>query len=78
MSDHKAFWEQESKNIDWVKPPTKGDESTYHKPVKIQWFEDGQLNVTYNCIDRHLPKLKDKVAYFYEPDHPDQTAEILF
>ncbi|MAV90519.1 MAG: acetate--CoA ligase [Bdellovibrionaceae bacterium] len=77
MSDHKAFWEQESKNIDWVKPPTKGDESTYHKPVKIQWFEDGQLNVTYNCIDRHLPKLKDKVAYFYEPDHPDQERKEI-
>src|SRR5262249_24881269 len=45
-------------------------------PVKIEWYRGGKLNVAYNCIDRHLPKHKDRVAFFWEPEgtsHKPQT-----
>ncbi len=43
--------------------------------ANIEWFGGGILNVSYNCLDRHLPKLKDKVAYYWEGDSPEQSKD---
>ena len=56
INDNDTFWAEEGKRIDWIKPYTKIKDVTYSKDnVDIKWFYDGTLNVSYNCIDRHLP-----------------------
>jgi acetyl-CoA synthetase len=54
--NNEAFWAEEGKRIDWIKLYSKIKDVTYGKnKVDIKWFYDGTLNVSYNCIDRHLP-----------------------
>ena len=77
MATHDNFWMEQSKLIEWMTPPTKGNESSFDLPVKIKWYADGELNVTVNCIDRHLPKFKDRVAYYFEPDQPNQERRQI-
>ena len=57
IDNNEKFWAEEGKRIHWFKPYTKIKEVTYStKKVSIKWFYDGTTNVSYNCIDRHLPK----------------------
>ena len=63
------FWGEEGKRLDWITPYTKVKNTSFQRGnVNIKWFEDGELNVAYNCIDRHLAKHADKVAYYCEGD----------
>jgi len=56
IKNNNSFWEKEGKRIDWIKPYTKIKDVKYSSnDVSIRWFYDGTLNVSYNCIDRHLP-----------------------
>ena len=48
------------------------------KDVSIKWYEDGQLNVAYNCIDRHAKKNPDKIAIIWEGDNPDDVKKITY
>lgn len=57
--------------LSWFKKPTQVSSSSFRKPVQIRWFDDGILNVSYNCLDRHLPEKKDQVAFYFEPDDPE-------
>ncbi|MGA1657050.1 MAG: acetate--CoA ligase, partial [Methylophilaceae bacterium] len=70
--NYEAFWAGLAKElIDWKKPFTKilnADNAPFYK-----WFEDGELNVSYNCLDRHLPSKKDKVAIIFEADNGKST-----
>jgi len=68
-----AFWAEQAKRIDWMKPFTKVKNTSFRSPVSVKWFEDGALNVSANCLDRHLAKRGDQVALLWEPDDP--TAE---
>lgn len=77
MSDTEKFWDLEAKKIDWIKPYTKIQDTSLTPPVTIKWFEDGQLNATANCLDRHLPQHKDKVAFYFEPDDPNSASEAF-
>ncbi|MBT3907114.1 MAG: acetyl-coenzyme A synthetase, partial [Rhodospirillaceae bacterium] len=54
VDDPEGFWGEEGKRIDWIKPYTKIKNTTYDKPVSIKWYEDGTLNASANCLDRHL------------------------
>ena len=57
VSDPDGFWMEHGKRIDWIKPYTKAGNWTSNIPMfPIKWFEDGTLNVSANCIDRHLEK----------------------
>ena len=57
IKDPNGFWAEQAKRIDWIKPFTKVKNTSFGPGnVSIKWFEDGTLNVAYNCIDRHLPK----------------------
>lgn len=77
--DLEALWAKEAENINWTKPFTKIKNVSFKLPVSIKWFEDGELNVCFNCIDRHLPHHKDRVAFYFEPDHPeDQSRQITY
>ncbi|WP_417451995.1 acetate--CoA ligase [Kordiimonas sp.] len=73
-----AFWADEAKRIDWMKPFTKVKNTSFEGDVSIRWFEDGTLNASVNCIDRHLPDRKDDVAIIWEGDEPTDHKHITF
>jgi acetyl-CoA synthetase len=55
VKDPNGFWSEAAKRVDWIKPFTKVENSSFELgKVSIKWFEDGVLNAAYNCIDRHL------------------------
>ena len=79
VTDPDGFWAEEAKRLTWSKPFTKVREVNYNIPdVSIRWFEDGELNVAYNCIDRHLEKRGDQVAIIWEGDDPAQDTKITY
>ncbi|MGI9353989.1 MAG: acetate--CoA ligase [Rhizobiaceae bacterium] len=79
VSDPDGFWMEHGKRIDWIKPYSKAGNWIYEYPnVDIKWFEDGTLNVSANCIDRHLEKRGDQVAIIWEGDDPDDDAKITY
>ena len=63
IRDPDTFWREEAKRLDWMTPFTKVKNTSFHEAdFGIKWFEDGALNVSANCIDRHLPERKDDIA----------------
>lgn len=75
IADPEAFWGEHGKRIDWIKPYTKVKDVSYdYGKVGINWYEDGTLNVSANCIDRHLATRGDQTAIIWEPDSPDEDA----
>ena len=80
ISDPDGFWGEIGHRINWIKPYSKVKNVSYEfEKVNIKWYEDGTLNVAYNCVDRHLEKLGDKVAIIWEPDNPsDQALHITY
>ncbi|WP_315926048.1 acetate--CoA ligase [Mesorhizobium sp. SP-1A] len=72
------FWGKHGKRLDWFKPYTKVKNASFAGKVSIKWFEDGQLNVSYNCIDRHLKKRGDQVAIIWEGDNPYDDRKITY
>jgi len=80
ISDPNGFWGEVGHRINWIKPYSKVKNVSYEfEKVNIKWYEDGTLNVAYNCVDRHLEKLGDKVAIIWEPDNPsDQALHITY
>ncbi|MDB5536942.1 MAG: Acetyl-coenzyme synthetase [Devosia sp.] len=79
VSDPDGFWAEQAKRIDWIKTPTKIKNSTFAYPdVSIKWFEDGVLNISANCIDRHLATRGEQVALIWEGDTPGSDAKITY
>ena len=79
VNDPDAFWAEQAKRIDWIKPPTKIKNTSFAFPdVSIKWFEDGVLNISVNCIDRHLPDRADQVAIIWEGDTPGTQTTITY
>lgn len=72
------FWAQHASRLDWIKPFTKVKNATFDAAVSIKWFEDGVLNVAYNCIDRHLKDKADQVAIIWEGDDPNVSVKITY
>jgi acetyl-CoA synthetase len=79
IDNNEKFWAEEGKRIHWFKPYTKTKEVTYStKKVSINWFYDGTTNVSYNCIDRHLPKRAKQTAIIFEGDDPKESKNITY
>ena len=79
IDDNEKFWAEEGKRIHWFKPYTKIKEVTYStKKVSIKWFYDGTTNISYNCIDRHLPKRAKQTAIIFEGDDPKESKNITY
>ncbi len=78
VSDPDGFWGEHGKRLDWFKPYTKVGNASFDGDVSIKWFEDGELNVSHNCIDRHLDKRGDQVAIVWEGDDPSQDRRITY
>jgi len=75
VTDPDAFWAEQGKRLDWIKPFTKVQNVDFTLGrVSIKWFEDGVLNVSANCIDRHLETRGDQTAIIWEPDDPNDKA----
>ena len=72
-----AFWAEHGKRIDWIKPFTRVKNTSFVPPVSIKWFEDGTLNVSANCLDRHLDKRGDQVAIIWEGDDPKAPSRRI-
>ncbi len=74
-----AFWGDEGRKLQWIKPFTKVKDTSF-KPhdFHIRWFEDGTLNVSVNCIDRHLPARANQTAIIWEGDDPTQSRHITY
>jgi len=79
VEDSEGFWGEIGKRVDWIKPYKKVKDVSFDKDdLHIRWYEDGTLNVSVNCIDRHLPAKKDQVALIWEGDDPKQDAHITY
>jgi acetyl-CoA synthetase len=79
INDPEKFWGEKGKILDWIKPYTKVKNTSYDPGhIDIKWFEDGELNVSANCIDRHLATKGDQVALLWEGDSPDQDQRITY
>ena len=72
VADPEAFWREHGRRIDWISPYTRVKDTSFAPgDVSIKWFEDGTLNVSANCIDRHLKARGTQTAILWEPDDPD-------
>ncbi|SNY90541.1 acetyl-coenzyme A synthetase [Cohaesibacter sp. ES.047] len=79
VEDPEGFWSEHGKRIDWMKPFTKVKNTSYdYHNVSIKWFEDGELNVSANCIDRHLETRGDQTAIIWEGDDPSESENITY
>jgi acetyl-CoA synthetase len=79
ISDPTGFWAEQAKRIDWIKPFTKVQNTSFAPGnISIKWFEDGVLNVAANCIDRHLDKRGDQTAIIWEGDNPSESKYISY
>ena len=73
------FWAKHAKRLDWFKAPSKIKNTSFaYDKVSIKWFEDGVLNVSYNCIDRHLKKRANQTAIIWEGDNPYDDKKITY
>ncbi|CAO3415320.1 acetate--CoA ligase [Azospirillum argentinense] len=78
INDPEAFWGEQGKRIDWIKPYSKVKDVSYTGDVHIKWFYDGTLNVSANCVDRHLATRGDQTAIIFEGDDPGVSKHITY
>ena len=78
VADPAGFWGEAGKRLDWIKPYTKVKNTSFAGDVAIKWYEDGTLNVSANCLDRHLAKRGDQVAIVWEGDDPNEHKHITY
>ncbi|MDX5367208.1 MAG: acetate--CoA ligase, partial [Alphaproteobacteria bacterium] len=79
INDPESFWRREGLRIDWMKPYTKIKNTSFDPHnVSIKWFEDGTLNASVNCVDRHLEARGDQTAIIWEGDDPKDHKEITY
>jgi acetyl-CoA synthetase len=74
-----AFWAEQAKRLDWVQFPNQIQNVSWDPAkVDIKWYEDGILNASFNCVDRHLANRGDQVAILWEGDNPNETRSITY
>ena len=77
VSNPDSFWGEHGKRIDWITPFTKVKNTSFDYPnISIKWYEDGELNVCENCVDRHLETRGDQTAIIWESDDPNIDKHI--
>jgi len=79
IADPDAFWREEAKRVDWIAPFTTVKETSFAEAdFGIRWFADGQLNVSANCLDRHLATRGEQPAILWEGDSPSEARSISY
>jgi acetyl-CoA synthetase len=76
--DPDAFWRGEAKRVAWMKEPTKIKAVDFNGDISIRWYEDGVLNASVSCLDRHLATRGDQVAIIWEGDDPNSDAKVTY
>ena len=76
--DPDTYWLAEARRIAWMKPPAKGKNASFNGDVSIKWFEDGTLNASVSCLDRHLETRGDQTAIIWESDDPAVSAHVTY
>jgi acetyl-CoA synthetase len=77
LSDPDGFWREQAQRIGWIAEPKSVSNWSYD-PVDIKWFEDGVLNLCWNCVDRHLETRADQAAFLFEGDEPGTGRSISY
>jgi len=78
-NDPDAHWRNVGNMLDWISPFTQTRDVSFNRDdFRIRWYADGQLNVTVNCIDRHLPQRADQVAFIFEGDDPSVSYNVTY
>ncbi len=77
-SDPDGYWRAESARIAWMKAPTKIKNTSFAGDVSIKWFEDGTLNASVSCLDRHLAARGDQTAIIWEGDDPNDSRHVTY
>lgn len=79
VEDNEGFWREQGQRIDWIKPFTEVKDVSYNKEdLHIRWYGDGTLNVSANCLDRHLEQHGDNTAILWVGDQPGVQREISY
>ena len=79
VRDPEGFWARVAQRLDWIRPPTRIKDVSFRlDDFHIRWYEDGVLNVTANCLDRHLATRGDKIAILFEGDDPAESRRISY
>ena len=79
ITDPESFWSKHGKRLEWIKNYSKIKNVSFEHPnVSIKWFEDGVLNVSANCIDRHLSTRGEQTAIIWEGDNPSEEKQISY
>jgi acetyl-CoA synthetase len=78
IEDPDGFWREQAERLDWVEFPTRIKDVDFNDNARIRWYEDGVLNVSANCIDRHLATRGDQTAILWEGDEPSQAKKITY
>ena len=78
INDPEGFWKKQGDRVDWIKPFTQVKDVNFgFGNVSISWYSDGTLNVSANCVDRHLATRGDQTAIIWEPDSPEDEAQHI-
>ncbi len=78
LDNPERFWGDQGKRLHWIRPYTKVKNASFTGNVSIKWFEDGTLNASYNCIDRHLATRADQTAILWEGDSPSEHRHVSY
>src|SRR5882757_2462360 len=79
VSDPDGFWAEQARRVDWIRPPTRIKNTSFAYPdISIKWFEDGVLNISANCLDRHLATRGDQLAILWEGDTPGTDGKATY
>ena len=77
-TDHDGFWAEQARRISWIEPPTKVLSGDFTGDVQVKWYEDGTLNASATCLDRHLEERPDQVAIIWEGDDPNASKSVSY
>jgi len=78
IADPEAFWAEQAKRVSWLRTPTHAKNTSFEGDVSIRWYEDGTLNASATCLDRHLAERGDQVAIIWEGDDPNQQRKVTY
>lgn len=78
QTDPETFWLEQAKRLEWERFPSVGNRSTFEDEVSIRWYEDGKLNVSVNCLDRHLKERGDQTALIWQGNDPGVSRQLTF
>ncbi|MFP8965864.1 acetate--CoA ligase [Pokkaliibacter sp. CJK22405] len=79
IENPEGFWAEQAGRLEWITPFTKVKNTSFDSHnVDVRWFEDGQLNVASNCLDRHLKTRGDQIAILWEGDSPEESSQLTY